>query len=110
LDNEAGRRSHEMNGGTTMNRTTLPGGIALLLASVLVAAQGQAPQERVAALKQSLQESHAKLRTYEWIETTAISLKGEEKSRKQNRCYYGADGKVQKVPIDGGAAPAQPEP
>ena len=26
-------------------------------------------------------------------------MKGEEKSRKQNRCYYGADGKVQKVAI-----------
>jgi len=94
-----------MNSGTTVNRTILPCGIALLLASVLVAAQGQAPQERVAALKQSLQESHAKLRTFEWIETTAISLKGEEKSRKQNRCYYGADGKVQKVPIVEPAAP-----
>jgi hypothetical protein len=57
------------------------------------------PDERVAALKQSLQESQARLRKYEWIETTVISLKGEEKSRKQQRCYYGADGKVQKVAV-----------
>jgi hypothetical protein len=98
-----------MKCGTTVNGTILSGALLLLVPSVLVA-QGQAPQERVAALKQSLQQSQAKLRTYEWIETTAISLKGEEKSRKQNRCYYGADGKVQKVPIEGGAAPAQPEP
>jgi hypothetical protein len=62
------------------------------------------PDERVAALKQSLQESQARLRRYEWIETTIISLKGEEKSRKQQRCYYGADGKLQKVPV--GDAPA----
>jgi hypothetical protein len=62
------------------------------------------PEQRVAALKQSLQESQTRLRKYEWIETTIISLKGEEKARKQARCYYGADGKVQKVPI--GEAPA----
>jgi hypothetical protein len=30
-------------------------------------------------------------------------MKGEEKSRTQNNCYYGADGKVQKTPV---AAPA----
>jgi hypothetical protein len=66
-------------------------------------AQQPAPDERVAALKQSLAQSQAQLRSYEWIETTVVSLKGEEKSRKQNRCYYGADGKVQKVPV---AAPA----
>jgi hypothetical protein len=62
------------------------------------------PEERVAALKQSLQESQARLRKYEWIETTIVSLKGEEKSRKQQRCYYGADGKLQKLPV--GDAPA----
>ena len=51
-----------------------------------------------------------KLRGYEWIETTIISLKGEEKARKQQRCYYGADGKVQKVPIADAAPKAAPEP
>jgi len=58
-------------------------------------------QDRVAALKQSLASSMAALRSYEWIETTAVSMKGEEKSKKQNRCFYGADGKVMKVPIEG---------
>jgi hypothetical protein len=32
-----------------------------------------APQERIAALKQSLQEDQARLRQDEWIETTAVS-------------------------------------
>jgi len=67
---------------------------------------GPSPKERVAALKQSMQESQTKLRQYEWIETTIISLKGEEKSRTQKRCYYGADGTLQKVPM-GSPAPAQ---
>jgi hypothetical protein len=63
------------------------------------------PDQLVAGLKQNLAESQKRLRQYEWIETTAISLKGEEKSRKQQRVYYGADGKLTKVPV--GAAPAQ---
>ena len=58
-----------------------------------------APEERVAAIKQSLQESMAALRQYEWVETTIVSLKGEEKSRAQKRCYYGADGKIQKIAL-----------
>jgi hypothetical protein len=94
-----------MKSSMTVRRTILSCALALLLASVLVAAQGQAPQERVTALKQSMQESQKRLRTYEWIESTGISLKGEEKSSKRNRCYYGADGKVQKVPVDQPAAP-----
>jgi hypothetical protein len=66
------------------------------------------PEQRVAALKQSIQESQGRLRKYEWIQTTIVSLKGEEKNRKQERCYYGADGTVQKVLLDGqSAAPPQ---
>ena len=77
----------------------------VVAAGAAVIAQGTAsPDERVAALKKSLAENQARLRQYEWIETTALSLKGEEKSRKQQRCYYGADGKVQKVAISPAAA------
>jgi hypothetical protein len=64
------------------------------------------PDQVVAALKQNLAESQKRLRQYEWIETTAISLKGEEKSRKQQRVYYGADGKLTKLPIGEPAAAA----
>ena len=57
------------------------------------------PQERVATLKQWLQASQTQLRAYEWIETTVIAKGGEEKSRKQNKCYYGADGALQKIAV-----------
>ena len=62
-------------------------------------AQQPSAPERVAALKQSLQQNQKRLRQYQWIETMTVSLKGEEKSRKQQRCYYGADGKIQKLPV-----------
>ena len=84
-------------------------GASLAARSVETRQAGPTPQERVAALKQSMQDSQTKLRQYEWIETTIISLKGEEKNRTQKRCYYGADGNLQKVPI-GTPAPAQQPP
>jgi hypothetical protein len=106
---------------TTMSRLTATLGLALALASAALAiAQPQpppaapAPQagdqppsipERVAALKKSLAESKARLKDYEWIETTVVSLKGEEKSSTQKRCYHGADGKLQKITIE-----TSPEP
>lgn len=55
--------------------------------------------ERVAAMKDALMLSQKALRQYEWIETTVISVKGEQKSSVQQRCYYGADGALQKVPV-----------
>jgi hypothetical protein len=84
-------------------------GASLAARSAEIQQAGPSPQERVAALKQSMQESQTELRQYEWIETTIISLKGEEKARTQKRCYYGADGKLQKVPI-GSPVPAQQPP
>ena len=84
--------------------------LVLAIPSVLHAQPPAAPagaQEPVAALKQSLQQGQTLIRQYEWIETTIISLKGEEKARKQHRCYYGADGKVQKVAIGDPAPPQQ---
>ena len=55
--------------------------------------------ERIGALKQSLAQSQKNLRTYQWVETTVVSLKGEVKSTTQSSCYYGADGVLQKIPI-----------
>jgi hypothetical protein len=74
--------------------------LGFALATVPAHGQAGGADQHVAALKKSLQSSQAALRKYEWIETTVISLKGEEKARKENRCYYGADGKLQKVPIE----------
>jgi len=63
-----------------------------------------AQQDHATAVKESLQKSMAALRQYQWVETTVVSIKGEEKSRTQSNCFYGADGKVQKTPV---AAPPQ---
>jgi hypothetical protein len=78
--------------------------VGITLSTPPVYGQAGGAEQHVAALKKSLQDSQQRLRKYEWVETTVISLKGEEKARKQHRCSYGADGKVQKVPLD------QPQP
>lgn len=77
----------------------------LLVSGSLALAQQPTVQERVVALKASLAASQAILKSYEWVETTVVSVKGDEKSRKQERCYYGADGKVQKVLLSQSAPP-----
>ncbi len=83
---------------------------ALLALLILVAfphgVHGQ--QEKVTALKQSLAANQKQLRQYKWVETTVISLKGEEKSRIQKQCFYGPDGKVQKQQLS--APPQQQAP
>jgi hypothetical protein len=81
---------------------------ALFLALAALALPGLAqeatPAERVAQLKANIESSQTVLRQYEWIETTVVSVKGEQKARKQERCYYGADGGLQKV--DSSSTPA----
>jgi hypothetical protein len=84
--------------------------IAAAMAIIPLTGTGQTaptPEAVLTAVKKNLQDSQAQLRKYEWIETTAISLKGEEKSRKQQRVYYGADGKLTKLPIGEPAAAAE---
>lgn len=66
----------------------------------------QAIQERVAAFKQSMAENQKALRQYGWTEKTELSLKGEVKSTKLERCRYGPDGKVQKTLL---SAPPEPK-
>ena len=87
---------------SSITRATSPW-LAVLAAVVVLPVLGFAPgsdsKERVLALKQSLEKDQAELRKYEWIETTIVSYKDEEKSNAQKRCYYGADGVLQKVPV-----------
>jgi hypothetical protein len=87
--------------------TLLIGMIAVLAAACTLPALAQQPSaaERAALLKATMEASQVVLKQYEWVATTVISLKGEEKSRKQERCYYGADGGVQKLELNESPAP-----
>ena len=80
----------------------------LPLLVVLIVPQGLlAQQDKVAALKTSLAANEKLQKQYRWVETTVMSMKGEEKSRIQKQCFYGPDGKVQKQQL---TAPPPEEP
>ena len=89
---------------------TVFAGLSIAWSAAGAAQTAPSPDQIVASLKQNLAESQKRLRQYEWIETTVISLKGEEKSRKQQRVYYGADGKLTKTPLGAAPVPQPPQP
>lgn len=84
-------------------------GLALLVAlSATAPAQaggGANPelQQKLMALKQASAQNKRKLHQYQWVETTQITLKGEQKPEQVYQCSYGPNGQVQKVPL--GAPP-----
>jgi hypothetical protein len=82
--------------------------IGALAIPVIFPAFAQNPeiQEKLAAVKQAAAENKQKIRQYQWIETTQLTLKGDAKPPTKNSCVYGPDGKVQKTMI--GAPPPPP--
>jgi len=79
-------------------------GIALLAFTLLVMPAGAQDvakdvQQKLAAAKAAAARNQKALRSYSWIETTELSLKGEVKNNKVDMCKYGLDGKVQRTPV-----------
>ena len=81
-------------------------GAVVLVAVIPVRPQNPELQQKLGAVKQSMAENQQKLRQYQWIETTQLTLKGDAKPPTKNSCLYGPDGQVQKTPI----GPPQEEP
>jgi hypothetical protein len=81
-------------------------GAVTLAITVPAFSQNSMIQEKVAAAKQAAAENKQKIRQYQWVETTQLTLKGDAKPPTQNSCLYGPDGKVQKTMI--GLPPEQP--
>ena len=79
-------------------------GIALLAFTLLVMPAGAQDvakdvQQKLAAAKAAAARNQKALRSYSWIETTELSLKGEVKNNKVDMCKYGPDGKVLRTPV-----------
>lgn len=69
----------------------------MLTASGFAFSQSNELQDDINLIKKNLSDSREKIRKYEWIETTTIFVDGEQKSVKQNQCYFGVDGTLTKV-------------
>ena len=81
-------------------------GAMALLATVPTLPQNAELQEKLAAVKAVAAQNKQQLRQYQWIETTQLTLKGDQKPPTEDSCQYGPDGQVQKTPI--GPPPEQP--
>jgi hypothetical protein len=84
--------------------------LALVMASCLPNMFGQSNevQNDINLIAKNLAESAEKIKKYEWIETTTTFVNGEQKSVKQNQCYYSVDGKLTKVETGGTTAAKTP--
>jgi len=78
----------------------------VLLSGIATLPQNTELQEKLAAVKQAAAENKQRLQQYQWIETTQLTLKGDQKPPTQNLCQYGPDGQVQKTPMS--PPPQQP--
>lgn len=79
---------------------------ASMLPSVPASAQaGGELQQKLAAVKQSAAENQQRLHHYQWVETTQLTLNGDQKPPSQSMCMYGPNGQVQKTQI---SAPPPP--
>ena len=93
--------------------TAVRGAMRLMMVGVMTLAitlpalpQNSELQQKLAAVKQAAAENKQKLRQYQWIETTQLTLKGDAKPPTRSGCVYGPDGKIQKTAI--GAPPEEP--
>jgi hypothetical protein len=89
-----------------MSKCLMLAGAVVLVATIPALPQNPELQEKLAAAKAVAAENKQQLRQYQWIETTQLTLKGDQKPPTQNSCQYGPDGQVQKTPI--GPPPEQP--
>lgn len=82
-----------------MKRTVMACVLTVLALAVGVGrtAAAQDLQQKVAAARQMAAQNQQALRSYSWLTTTEISLRGEVKNTKIESCRYGPDGRVQKT-------------
>jgi hypothetical protein len=88
-----------------IGRLMLAGALAFATAAPAIA-QNVEMLQKLAAVKQAAAENKQRLHQYQWIETTQLNLKGNDKPPSQKLCQYGPDGQIQKTPI--GPPPEQP--
>jgi hypothetical protein len=82
--------------------------LALIAGIANLSAQQADMQDQIAMIKKNLADSKAKMKTYEWIETTTVFVSGDQKNVIQKQCYYDVNGNIVKVETGGSAAaPAQ---
>src|SRR5262249_62031938 len=64
-----------------------------------------AVQQKIRQMQQATAMNEQQLRSYQWIETTTLSIDGRPRPPQQSLCRYGPDGTVHKTPMQAQQAP-----
>jgi len=80
-------------------RIMVMSGLITAAVCAVVLGQAEALKTHVASIKASLAQNQQNLKHYQWNETTAVLMNGEEKSRKVYQVHYGPDGTIQKTEV-----------
>jgi hypothetical protein len=91
-----------------MKNTTLIAAALLSCGYSVITAQSPSTEQKVSAVRQAVLQNQSRLRGYQWLETTEVSIKGELKNRRQAECRFSADGKLQRTPVGAPSAPNKP--
>ncbi len=87
-------------------------GAALTLMACAAWSQGpMAPeplQQKIQALQKASAENEQQLHTYQWLETTTVSVNGSPKPPRQSICRYTPYGTVSKTPLGPQSEPPRP--
>ena len=62
-------------------------------------------EQRLQAMQQASAISQQQLHSYQWIESTTLTIDGKVKEPKQSLCSYSADGHLIKKPMGGSGEP-----
>jgi hypothetical protein len=89
-----------------ISRRLLMIGVVALTITVPAIPQNNELQQNLAIVREAATESKLKIRQYQWVETTQLTLKGDPKPPTKNLCQYAAGGEVVKTPI--GPPPESP--
>jgi hypothetical protein len=87
---------------------------AFISCALAVAAQTASPsqpdmlQQKVQQMEQATVKNEQQLHTYQWVESTTLTIDGTTRPPKQSLCRYAADGTVVKTPVGSSDEPRMP--
>jgi hypothetical protein len=76
---------------------------ALELGAQTPTQQPEIMQQKIQQMQQSAVRNEQQLQTYQWIESTTLTIDGKSRPPTQSTCRYSADGTVLKTPLGSSA-------
>lgn len=81
------------------HRFILPLVLSLVSSAGIQAQQQPTIQDKLQRMQQAAAQNTQKLHTYQWIESTSLTINGKTGEPKEAICHYGPDGQLVKTPL-----------